>query len=166
MFKRKYLAIPILIFLAALVIVPNINIGPSRVNAEWSQTGAWDTIKQLLGVAHTWTAPQTFTSTTSPYVTITYGATVDFDWDSGNNQQVELAGDPTFTFSNIPDGAWLKVRIVQDGTGSRTVTWPGTAKWPGGIEPTLTTTGAAIDILSFVSDGTNLEAFGFAADVK
>lgn len=174
-----------------LVVALLIAVFAAPSIAGWDNFGPWDTIVRLLSSDQTWTGTQTFdtvdinggaidattiggstpaaggfTSITSPYVTITYGATVDFDWALGNNQEVELAGDPTFTFSNIPDGAWLKVRIVQDGTGSRSVTWPGTAKWPGGVEPTLTTTGAAIDILSFVSDGTNLEAFGFAADIK
>jgi len=40
--------------------------------------------------------------------------------------------------------------MVQDGTGSRTVTWPGTVKWSGGTAPTLTTDGGGIDIASLL----------------
>ena len=29
--------------------------------------------------------------------------------------------------------------LVQDGTGSRTATWPATVKWPSGTAPTLST---------------------------
>ena len=46
--------------------------------------------------------------------------------------------------------------LIQDGTGSRLATWPGTVKWPAGTAPTLTTTAAGSDICSFYWDGTNL----------
>ena len=45
--------------------------------------------------------------------------------------------------------------MVQDGTGSRTATWPASVKWPSGTAPTLTTTASSVDIVSFYYDGTN-----------
>ncbi len=48
------------------------------------------------------------------------------------------------------------LRITQDVTGSRTVTWNAIYKWSAGTAPVLSTAGSAIDILSFVYDGTNL----------
>jgi len=39
---------------------------------------------------------------------------------------------------------------VQDATGSRTVTWWSGIKWPGGVEPTLTTTGGDVDVFGFI----------------
>lgn len=67
-----------------------------------------------------------------------------------------MTGNCTFTFPTVGAGGSFKMRLVQDATGSRTATWPGTVKWPGGTAPTLTTTAARSDDLEFTSfDGTN-----------
>jgi hypothetical protein len=47
------------------------------------------------------------------------------------------------------------VYLTQDGTGSRTVTWPGTVKWPAATAPTLTTTAGKTDVFAFLYDGSN-----------
>jgi len=44
--------------------------------------------------------------------------------------------------------------VSQDATGGRTATFT-SVKWPGGTAPTITATASAVDILSFVSNGTN-----------
>ena len=63
-------------------------------------------------------------------------------------------GNATFTFSNPPPaGSLVTVVLVQDGTGSRTVTWPATVKWAGGTAPTLTTTASKRDVFQFMWDG-------------
>jgi hypothetical protein len=45
--------------------------------------------------------------------------------------------------------------MIQDGTGGRTVTFPAAVKWAGGAQPTWVTTAAAINIATFLYDGTN-----------
>ena len=47
------------------------------------------------------------------------------------------------------------LRILQDGTGSRTVTWFSTIKWAGGTAPTLTTTADKADVLGFLCTATD-----------
>lgn len=65
-------------------------------------------------------------------------------------------GNATFTFSNPPKaGTLITIVLVQDGTGSRTVTWPASVKWSGGTAPTLTTTASKRDVFTFVYDGSN-----------
>ncbi len=65
-------------------------------------------------------------------------------------------GNATLTFSNAPKaGSLVTIILVQDGTGSRTVTWPATVKWSGGTAPTLTTTASKRDVFTFVYDGSN-----------
>lgn len=84
--------------------------------------------------------------------TETYGATVTIDWSDatkGKVRTVTLAGNPTIAFSNVTVGQVIFIRLVQDATGNRTVTWP-TIKWPGGSAPTLTTTAAKIDAFMIV----------------
>jgi hypothetical protein len=88
-------------------------------------------------------------------ITATDGATVTFDLATGNIQTVTLAGNRTLALSNPSTGQCFVLRLVQDGTGSRTVTWFSTIKWPGAVTPTLTTTAAKTDVFGFICTGSN-----------
>lgn len=46
--------------------------------------------------------------------------------------------------------------VEQDLTGSRTLSYGGDFKFPGGVAPTLSTATGSVDILSAVYDGANL----------
>ncbi len=84
----------------------------------------------------------------------TSGATDTIDLQDGNVHNVTLTANCTFTFSNPPasgtSGAFT-LFLNQDGTGSRTATWPNSVKWAGGTAPTLTTTASRTDILVFTT---------------
>lgn len=83
------------------------------------------------------------------------GAADTIDWTAGNKQKSTLTDNCTFTFSPEPSGPCsLVLRLVQDGVGSRTVTWPGDVIWPDGA-PTLSTAAAAVDVIGFYYDGTD-----------
>ena len=71
---------------------------------------------------------------------------------NGNVVRARLTGNTTFTFSGAATNAACSfgLYIIQDGTGSRTVTWPTSVKWSGGA-PTLSTAASAVDILVFES---------------
>lgn len=77
------------------------------------------------------------------------------DWTAGNKQKITLTGNCTFTFTDPSGPCNLILKLIQDGTGSRTVTWPATVKWPEGTAPTLSTAASSVDIVSFYWDGTN-----------
>jgi len=77
------------------------------------------------------------------------------DWREGMKHKSTLTGNCTYTFTAPAGPCNLMFRVVQDGTGSRTVTWPNTVKWPASTAPTLTTSANAIDIVAFYFDGTN-----------
>lgn len=83
------------------------------------------------------------------------GATKTIDLTKGNKQKCTLTNNCTFTFTAPGGQCNLLLRLIQDVTGSRTVTWPGTVKWPGGNAPTLSTGANAVDIVAFYWDGTN-----------
>ena len=72
---------------------------------------------------------------------------------TGNVFSVTLTGATNFTFTGATAGTACSFGLYlrQDGTGSRTVTWPGSVKWPAATVPTLTTTGASTDIFVFES---------------
>lgn len=88
------------------------------------------------------------------------GTAAYIDWNNGNKQKITLNANTTLTFampgeSGTTPAANLILKILQDNSGSRTITWPGTVKWPGGTAPTLTTTANAIDIICFYFDSTS-----------
>lgn len=85
----------------------------------------------------------------------TDGATVTFDLDAANTHTVTLGGNRTLALSNVDVGQKFIIRLVQDGTGSRTVTWFSTIKWPGNLVPTLTETGGKTDVFGFICTATN-----------
>lgn len=76
------------------------------------------------------------------------------NWATASTQRSTLTGNCTYTFSNPVAGQVYILLVVQDGTGTRTVTWPGAVHWSGGTAPTLTTTINKVDIFTFAYDGT------------
>tara|TARA_R100001015_G_scaffold669_1_gene204 strand:+ start:4866 stop:5852 length:987 start_codon:yes stop_codon:yes gene_type:complete len=109
----------------------------------------------LLATAQEFTATQNFNETT-----LTDASTIA--WDASANQvtKVTLTANRTLgAATNQVQGGVYVLTIIQDGTGSRTVTFNSTYKFASRV-PTLTTTASARDILVFLSDGTNMYEIG------
>lgn len=83
------------------------------------------------------------------------GATVTFDLAASNIHTVVLGGNRVLALSNASVGQAFVLRLTQDGTGSRTVTWFSTIKWAGGVAPTLTTTINKTDVFGFICTSAN-----------
>ena len=66
----------------------------------------------------------------------------------------------TFTMPTATAGKSFILILTQASTGMTTATFTG-VKWPGGTGPTITATASAVDIISFVANGTSW--FGSAA---
>lgn len=81
------------------------------------------------------------------------GAAETIDWRSGNKHKSTLTGNVTYTFTDPAGPTSLQLFMFQDGTGSRTATWPSGVEWPGGTACTLTTTANAMDIVTLVFNG-------------
>lgn len=80
--------------------------------------------------------------------------TLTADFAEGSIQHVTLTGNvSTVTLSGFVAGKWsgALLFIKQDGTGSRTVTWPAAVKWPEATAPVLSTAAGAIDVVSLTS---------------
>lgn len=87
-------------------------------------------------------------------VTLTDGATINTDAAASKHFRVTLAGNRTIANPTwggvVVDGKTITYEIIQDATGSRTITWGG--KFTFGTDvasPTLTTTGARRDFVTF-----------------
>ena len=80
------------------------------------------------------------------------------DITTATMNQITLTANCTLTFPTAVAGKSFVVALTQDGSGSRTVTWPSssTLRWPGGSTPTLTTTNGKTDLFSFIcADGSH-----------
>jgi hypothetical protein len=88
--------------------------------------------------------------------TATGDGTTTIDWKLGNKFKFTWgAQGETFTFTEPSNPCNLMLLMIQDGTGGRDATWPGTVKWFG-TEPTWTDGGAGKGIgVAFYYDGTN-----------
>jgi len=98
--------------------------------------------------------------------TLTDGATIDWNLSTQQVAKVTLAGNRTLNApTNQQAGAFYSLAIIQDGTGSRTLTFNSAYKFTGATAPTLTTTASAKDIIIFKSDGTNLLEVGRSLNI-
>jgi hypothetical protein len=88
---------------------------------------------------------------------LTDAASIATDGSSGGVFTVTLGGNRTLANpTNLATGGTYVWVIRQDATGSRTLSYGSLFKFPGGTAPTLTTTASAVDVLSAVYDGTQL----------
>jgi len=96
----------------------------------------------------------------------TVTGTVGIDLNNGNVHSVTLTGNATLTFDNpvaTGDSSSFTLIVKQDGTGSRTITWPGSVAWAAATAPTLTTTANKFDVLAFTTVDGGTRWFGFVA---
>jgi hypothetical protein len=97
----------------------------------------------------------------SPAITLTDGATLNWDTSLGQVAQVTLGGNRTFAApTNLVNGGFYSLLIIQDGTGSRTISWNAVFDFAGGTAPTLSTAAGAKDLITWRSDGTNMLEVG------
>ena len=94
------------------------------------------------------------------FTALTDGANISWNANDNSgkiNATVTLAGsrildNPT----NLNNGTSYNLIVKQDATGTRLLTFGTLFKWAGGTAPTLSTSANAIDIFTFIYDGTNL----------
>jgi hypothetical protein len=73
----------------------------------------------------------------------------------GTIASLTLTGNTTLTVTN-PTIQTFILYVNQDSTGGRYITWGSNFKWAGGVAPVLTPNANSKDLISFVSDGTNM----------
>lgn len=127
-------------------------------------TGAWTFSGSVTGAAFTnlFAAPTGPVGTTTPVggrftyahtapVAVTFSATaMTVDCSLSNVFTTTFTANVTTapSLSNAKDGQTINWFITQDGTGSRTMTWPTSFKWPGGSAGVLSTAASSVDLLT------------------
>jgi hypothetical protein len=95
---------------------------------------AYDADTAKTDVAQTWTAAQQFGQVTG---TVTAVGALNLDCSAGNDFTKTIAGNSTFTVSNVPSSKTFDLRLLLTYT-SGTITWFSGVNWAGGSAPTLT----------------------------
>lgn len=92
----------------------------------------------------------------SPPKTLTDAATITVDAGTGNHFRVTLGGNRTLAAPTNPtEGQRIVFEIIQDATGSRTLTWNGSYAFGTDVpSPTLTATANKRDFVTFVYNST------------
>ena len=88
--------------------------------------------------------------------TLTDGSTVSWDVIASPVAKVTLAGNRTLAApsgTSPAAGQFISLLIIQDGTGSRTLTWNATYEFKEDTAPTLTTTASKGDLFVFRYNG-------------
>jgi len=86
--------------------------------------------------------------------TLTDGAAITWDFNSGANAKVTIAGARTLVLSNMETGDTGLILVKQDAAGSRTLTLPGSSSIVGGGTYTASPAANATDVLGVYYDGT------------
>ena len=86
--------------------------------------------------------------------TLTDGATIDWNSQSAPVAKVTLGGNRTLNApTNGVAGQFISLLVIQDGTGSRTLTWNAVFEFTADTAPTLTTTTNYGDLFTFRYNG-------------
>ena len=95
--------------------------------------------------------------------TVTSNTAVNFE--NGNVQTVTIGGNCEFSFSNPPaSGKAGTVTLLITNGGAHTTTFASAIKFPGGVAPSLTTSG--VDIVSFVTTDGGTNIYGFIGGIN
>jgi len=87
--------------------------------------------------------------------TLTDGATITWDVGTSPVAKVTLGGNRTLSApTNGATGQFISLAVIQDATGSRTLTWNSVYEFTADTAPTLTTTASKADLFVFRYNGT------------
>ena len=90
----------------------------------------------------------------NPEATLTDGATINWDMSTQSVCKVTLGGSRTLAApTNGSTGQFASILVIQDGTGSRTLTWNAVYEFASDTAPTLTTTASLGDLFTFRYNG-------------
>jgi hypothetical protein len=102
-----------------------------------------------------------FTSleTTGQYKgSVTAVSLLDIDCSQGNYFTKTISGNSTFTFSNVPSGAYGMIVEIENTSG--TITWPAAVKFPNDTAPSLST--GKTHVFVFITDDSGTRWRGMA----
>tara|TARA_Y100000590_G_scaffold87048_3_gene97566 strand:- start:37401 stop:38030 length:630 start_codon:yes stop_codon:yes gene_type:complete len=99
----------------------------------------------------------------------TSSTTVGLDLNLGNVFEITMGHNiDTFNWTNPADSgnaSSFVLKIKQDGTGGRSISWPGAVDWGAATAPTPSTGANAVDIFAFFTIDQGTTWYGFAPGI-
>lgn len=146
--------------LGALALLSNLSY--ANINSTALATSA----QWLANTASVLNTPNAVWGGASPYA-LTDTTTISVDFSAGVNYSVTLAGNRTLGApSNVKAGQTGAIRVAQDGTGSRTLSYNAVFKWAGGAACTLSTAASKVDYLFYFAYSSSEIMLSCAKDVR
>jgi hypothetical protein len=143
-----------------LSVAGNTTIGAANKTANvtgWFGVTGRATVSTNLFVAGNTTLNGTTTDKSNALSqTLTDGVTITWDTSLGRVATVTLGGNRTISAATNQKVGTYILRVIQDATGSRTLTWNGNYKWTAQTAPVLSTAVGALDIITLFSDGSKM----------
>lgn len=125
---------------------------------------------RTLGTGSAQAAAGNHTHAVTLWQALTDGATVTLAWLHASTNAVTLGGNRTLALSGTPaQGESCYLRLKQDGTGGRTLTWPTsgvTFNWPADEEIILGTTASRTDVVKLTCVDATPSALIFDAQIE
>jgi predicted secreted protein len=126
----------------------NVGIGTTSATAKLHVNGTANITGNLTLSGQSYFVASTITNSGASY-----------SWDLNTNQVARLTLNGNKTLNNPTNqnaGAVYILIVTQSASGSNTLAFDTAYKFPGGVTPTISTTANKVDVLTFVSDGTNM----------
>lgn len=99
---------------------------------------------------------------------VTAAATTTIDFSAGPVVNLSQAVNiTTLSITNPPASGTVGVLTIKrkkdNSATARTIAWPSSIEWPGGVDPTLTQTANAVDVFSLLTDDGGTTWYGSSA---
>lgn len=85
--------------------------------------------------------------TLNPTTALTFAASLTPDFTLTESLVTTLTANVTVNAPTVTAGQWVRLILIQDGTGGRTAAWNSAWKFPGGTAPAISRTAAAVDVI-------------------
>ena len=144
----------------------NITATGTVASGTWSSTISSATLGATLSCADVTIERPEFKDYGETLTTANTSTSYTIDLTNGNVFELTLTGNCTYTFSNPPGsgiGGSFTLIQKQDGSGSRTVSWPASVDWAGGEGPTISSGANDVDVFTFVTTDAGTTWYGFTA---
>ena len=129
----------------------NLGLGTATASQIWNNTA-----DKIIDTDGAWSA--------AAPVAVSYGATVALDLNTGLNFEIIMTGDMELDApTNAKDGQSGIIKLTQDGTGGRALTFDAAWNHVSGSAPTIDTTASAVNLFAYYIDSAGTAFISYLA---
>lgn len=145
---------------AALALAARVSF--TRVGTKWRWTSAQGgAVSVVTDGTLSGNGGGTALSAIVPAEVVTFSGAISLDFTPATKspvKEITLTGNTVISATNLTAGEAVVIRLIQDATGGRTVTWGAEFVWAGGLTPVITTTANGVTVVAgLVRDATKID---------